>query len=861
MDNNQPNFHHFFQQLMDANPHVGQHIGNAIHTLMNGFVNPPPPHPDEYVDDDDPDLMDLPPLEPIPHDEVRDREATAPAEDSPNEGQSSTHDVSHSQSSDSVGPSQSHVAGASHDDLYAVMPPLEDISDSDSDVDMADVEMSVDPVETSEPADSAESVEPAEPDASTARNSRRARVDDGDDDDTRESNRQRMHSPHPHDDLHDPPPQWHPFLHEDEAGDAPLPPPLYSRVIYTLDFLPPPPADPPQQDGAPGDAQAHPHHDHHAHAHPHPVFNFSFNIPPTPAGGAHAPGAAAPTEPGPAPAAVPAGADTNGPVPPPVPDNMQNFIQQFFQRFMPEGVTVGDGAAFFAPGVPFGFGFPREEEQDDPERAKRLVAGLEEVSVGLVQRMERVGGPGTAEGDSPGCAICWEKLLDPEAGGFGLEDQPPSFEEAERVPSGAADASSTPRASSAPPYDDPEDSTEERPRVVALPCSHVFHASCLLPWFSKPHRTTCPSCRFDIDPESLTYVHRRRTQPRPQRPPTEAPAGAQPDAAQQPPAEPAPDAQPAPVPAPAPAPRDAPQPQATAGDNQPRGPRLPHPLIAVDFSLFIPVGGMMNMPMPPAPGTADAGPGPGPVPPPAFMTMGDQASRAMFERMFGARAGAAPPAPQPNQQPHQPQPQPQPQPQAQAAGPAPAPQDASGEPRQRPIVFPWQLFGMGAFGPNGPMPPRQEGAGAPGANLPNANANAPHPQTRPRPPEKRQWTLPPPPGPTLRQRIERKEREAGLRCWDVSCGLGPSDEDPVPVVDARAVRQIQIHPVGAEEGAACEHAFHPACLVSAERVAGWGAEDQKEEKEGERVEVSCPVCRAVGCISRTEWDEGACALA
>ena len=61
----------------------------------------------------------------------------------------------------------------------------------------------------------------------------------------------------------------------------------------------------------------------------------------------------------------------------------------------------------------------------------------------------------------------------------------------------------------------------------------------------------------------------------------------------------------------------------------------------------------------------------------------------------------------------------------------------------------------------------------------------------------------------------------------------------------------------------CEHKFHPSCLVSAERVAGWGGEDKKEEREneGEDVEVSCPVCRAVGVISRLDWEEGACALA
>jgi len=118
----------------------------------------------------------------------------------------------------------------------------------------------------------------------------------------------------------------------------------------------------------------------------------------------------------------------------------------------------------------------------------------------------------------------------------------------------------------------------------------------------------------------------------------------------------------------------------------------------------------------------------------------------------------------------------------------------------------------------------------------------------------------------LRERVERKERELGLRCSDISCGLGPSDEDPLPVIDPRTIRQVVIRPLkGQEQGrdSVCEHIFHPACLVSAERVAGWSGADQKREVEDgeEEVQVSCPVCRAVGVISREDWDEGACALA
>jgi len=38
--------------------------------------------------------------------------------------------------------------------------------------------------------------------------------------------------------------------------------------------------------------------------------------------------------------------------------------------------------------------------------------------------------------------------------------------------------------------------------VLALPCHHAFHAACLHPWLAT--QTTCPTCRFDIDPSSLS---------------------------------------------------------------------------------------------------------------------------------------------------------------------------------------------------------------------------------------------------------------------------------------------------------------------------------------------------------------------
>lgn len=128
-----------------------------------------------------------------------------------------------------------------------------------------------------------------------------------------------------------------------------------------------------------------------------------------------------------------------------------------------------------------------------------------------------------------------------------------------------------------------------------------------------------------------------------------------------------------------------------------------------------------------------------------------------------------------------------------------------------------------------------------------------HGSPEPRETVKKEWTPPPAPGPTLRQRVERREQEAGLRCSDVSCGIGPSDDEPFVSPAQIATKQLSIHLAGDVSKPVCIHAFHSACLVSAERVASRGAE---ASIVGDDVEVSCPVCRGVGCVSKIDWDEG-----
>jgi hypothetical protein len=183
----------------------------------------------------------------------------------------------------------------------------------------------------------------------------------------------------------------------------------------------------------------------------------------------------------------------------------------------------GPGAAGATPGAPFGlnipggfnlanlaglgFGFNFDGsgfgEKEDPERARKLVDGLEEVPVGLVRRLERIGGTGGGMGEDEtkggdgGCAICWDRLLG------NVEESVHQHQECEKKEEESE--GSQPETSM-----NTNEASNRTTKIVSLPCAHVFHAECLIPWFSRPRQTTCPTCRFNIDPENLTYVSWRR---------------------------------------------------------------------------------------------------------------------------------------------------------------------------------------------------------------------------------------------------------------------------------------------------------------------------------------------------------------
>ncbi len=185
-------------------------------------------------------------------------------------------------------------------------------------------------------------------------------------------------------------------------------------------------------------------------------------------------------------------------------------------RTAPHTPNVADSSTGAAPtaGTPFpfpnlanfatllgmgalGFG-PPQEEKEDPERARKLVDGLEEVPAGLVRRLVRVGagrggmGEEEGKGGDGGCAVCWDRLLLED------EEQLSGEESNEKGDNKVVEEEKSKTTASA------------RPKIVSLPCAHVFHAECLIPWFSRPKHTTCPTCRFNIDPDNLTYVSARR---------------------------------------------------------------------------------------------------------------------------------------------------------------------------------------------------------------------------------------------------------------------------------------------------------------------------------------------------------------
>ena len=563
-----------------------------------------------------------------------------------------------------------------------------------------------------------------------------------------------------------------------------------------------------------------------------------------------------------------------------------------------DGPEAGRGAPAWAELLRTMLGGEPPEDREDPERAKKLVEGLERVPVGLVKRMTRVDGiPGGHEdlaepesGKVPGCAICWDSLLPEETSGDAGPHSNSITTPTSEHPAEGSD--------SRPSVSDPTPDDDTSTAIICLPCSHVFHASCLIPWFSKPKHTTCPTCRFDVDPKNLTYTPPRRSRPTPT---TTATNAAPPN-----------DTQPPPVPN-----------STTTANPSAVPPSTTHRAQDHDHPPLEPISDDEDDDEHDHPDFV--------VEPPVFIPdfFAAQPQRTFFDMFRGL---ATPQAQDPNnddreQQGHGPLPNetpndrhdiplqtfgfefgpqqppvfgPPPPPEHQTHGMGATTADATHDHGHEPHPGPFPDFGRGGVGHahfHAPgiavdftlhVPPEQGmdperisravqdqaaaflrffagGGGGPGTGQPAGSTPTPGAGGMNHEPEvAREWMPPPAPGPTLRQRVEAKERQAGLRCNDPSCGIGPSDEDPIPEVfndlSSPSIKRAGILKDGGEE-AVCGHVFHPSCLVSADRCAGWGERDRPTNDGGEEYEVvSCPVCRSVGKVPREVWEEGARAL-
>lgn len=124
------------------------------------------------------------------------------------------------------------------------------------------------------------------------------------------------------------------------------------------------------------------------------------------------------------------------------------------------------------------------------ERAKKLIGSLESLEGLLLDRFCQIGGGGGEHNDE--CMICWESL----------KAEPDVISGKARATLNHEVSTTNTRDPSTGGVEIPVTDTKDVAGAVALPCFHVFHSKCLVPWFTRLF-TTCPVCRFDLDPDKL----------------------------------------------------------------------------------------------------------------------------------------------------------------------------------------------------------------------------------------------------------------------------------------------------------------------------------------------------------------------
>ncbi|EJT97468.1 hypothetical protein DACRYDRAFT_25193 [Dacryopinax primogenitus] len=480
---------------------------------------------------------------------------------------------------------------------------------------------------------------------------------------------------------------------------------------------------------------------------------------------------------------------------------------------------------FFAPVPP------------DWGRARILLEALAVVGPGLLRRLDRV-----EEGGGGKCAVCWAYLRDkPDVDDeeSGVSGTAPRVDGQQQSSTGATGTAGRPhQAERHPPF--PIDEAT----VLSLPCTHTLHAACIYPWLGN--HTTCPVCRFDLDPDSLTL---RRNRPR----------------------------------------TDTPVPNPTNGTDAPGLPGFMFDTMLENlFGAGLVAHPDQTLDNNSAPAEEDAQNSAEPgetrttrsthqIMPGMWLTV-ESVQHVMPVGAMGAihtNSGnpvehrAAQPESEPRTLPatnipvtHPPV-QPSPAVHVHAAGPR-MPIPPAMVPFLRNLLGPEQ----GEIpGPDGPPIARIGGAASPAGHSiiiagpgipdpavqapPSTSAAASTPTSRastPSRPRKRKYTAPSG-AQTLRERIEAMEEKAGLRCSAPSCAYGPTDEDELNFL---TMVQPAKHGISNDN---CNHHFHATCLVTACRVQGHEGISSGEGK----VAVTCPICRGehgAGWIDEAVWEEG-----
>lgn len=134
----------------------------------------------------------------------------------------------------------------------------------------------------------------------------------------------------------------------------------------------------------------------------------------------------------------------------------------------------------------------------DKERAKELLDGLESVGPNLVRRYGKVRGEDI-------CIICRDTLLRQERQQQQQQQDNEAEEDQAQIQKNTMHINDSEdlwnlHALACLPFS--SSSSASNSFIHAFPCAHLFHTTCLFPWLSI--KTTCPTCRLDIDPHSLT---------------------------------------------------------------------------------------------------------------------------------------------------------------------------------------------------------------------------------------------------------------------------------------------------------------------------------------------------------------------